>query len=298
MLRIVLACLFTTSYASYWEEKREQFEEQGFVWIQGFYSQEQVRILQAWSEQIADSANTLLSLSQYSGQSLKSLQQTIPRTLIVVPEAKDPQKVCRAEDLLNCYPDLNRFVNGTITSYLTLLFNEPYVMFKDKINFKWPGGGAFPPHQDFPAFEFFEPREHITAMVCIDEATYENGCLQIAQNWKKIELSNVDHEALKEGKAILPYEVGGLTHGTIQKEICDKLSWLPILAKPGDVVFFNSFVPHFSEINQSNTARRAMFFTLNRLKEGEYKTSYYQTKRNDPDNPMFHFGTPTKARNK
>lgn len=295
---IVLVCLFGTLNASYWEEKREQFEEQGFVWIQGFYSPEQVMILRDWSQQIAESANLLLSISQYTGQSLKSLQQTIPGTLIVVPERNNPEKVCRAEDLLTCYPDLNQFINGTITSYLTLLFNEPFVMFKDKINFKWPGGGAFPPHQDFPAFEFFGPRVHITAMVCIDEATVENGCLQIAQNWKKIKASNINQEALKMGKEILPYEVGGPNHGTIQKEICEQVIWLPILAKPGDVVFFNSFVPHYSEVNQSNVSRRAMFFTFNRLSDGEYKTSYYQTKRNDPDHPMFHFGTPTKARNK
>ncbi|HSX14148.1 MAG TPA: phytanoyl-CoA dioxygenase family protein [Chlamydiales bacterium] len=296
MFLFLLACALTDF--SYWNEKKTQFEDQGYVWIKGYYSPEQVMLLRAWSDLIADQANALLAISETTGQPLKTLQQNIPGSLIVVPEAKDPHTVCRAEDLLTCYPDLYRFVYGTLTSYLSCLFGEPYTLFKDKINFKWPGGGAFPPHQDFPAFEFFGPREHITAMVCIDEATIENGCLQMAQNWKGIDDERINQIELQEGKAILPYIVGGPSHGTIKKEICDKIHWLPILAQPGDVVFFNSYVPHYSETNQSNAPRRAMFFTHNRLSEGDHKLAYYHTKRNDPDNRMFHFGTPTKARNK
>ncbi len=296
MFLFLLACSLTTSEFNYWEEQRGQFEELGYLWIKGFYSPEQVMLLRAWSDKIAESSNALLSMSRATEISLNTLQQTIPGSLIVVPEAKDPQKVCRAEDLLTCYPELHSFVYGTLTSYLSYLFGEPYVLFKDKINFKWPGGGAFPPHQDFPAFEFFGPKEHITAMVCIDEATIENGCLQIAHHWKDIE--SIEKNVIQQGAYVLPYVVGGPSHGTIQKEICDQIIWLPILAKPGDVVFFNSYVPHYSETNQSHSPRRAMFFTHNRLRDGEYKTAYYRSKRNDPENPMFHFGTPTKARNK
>lgn len=292
-----VTCLFANSY---WEEKKKELEENGYLWIQGFYSPEQVMLLRDWSDKIDIAAQTLLSIAKDTGCSLQTLQKNIPGALIVVPEAKDPQKVCRAEDLLNCYPDFYRFVTGTATTYLSNLADEPYVLFKDKINFKWPGGGAFSPHQDFPAFEFFGPREHITVMVCIDEATLENGCLHIAQNWKEtfIDTEEVDQELLQKGTAVLPYVIGGPNHGTIKQELVNKITWLPIVAKPGDVVFFNSYVPHYSEPNQSNAPRRAMFFTHNRLREGEHKTAYYQTKRNDPDNPMFHFGTPTKARNK
>lgn len=300
ILLLVLCCFSSVFAGQYWEEKKAQLEENGYVWIKGFYSPEQVMLLRNWSDAIAEASKTLLTMSQQTGYSLQTLQQSIPGTLIVVPEAKDPQKVCRAEDLLTCYPDLYKFVSGTLTTYLGTLLEEPYALFKDKINFKWPGGGAFPPHQDFPAFEFFGPREHITAMVCIDEATLENGCLQIAKNWKETFLANedVDQELLQMGTVVLSFEVGGPAHGTIKKEICEKITWLPIEAKPGDVVFFNSYVPHYSETNKSLFPRRAMFFTHNRLREGEHKTAYYHTKRNDPDNPMFHFGTPTKARTK
>jgi ectoine hydroxylase-related dioxygenase (phytanoyl-CoA dioxygenase family) len=282
------------------ETQKELFEQNGFVWIQGFYSQEQVLLLRYWADAIDETAQRLLSLSQDSGFSLQMLAKSLSSTPIVVAEVKDPLKVCRAEDLILCEPAFYEFVCSPLTLYLESLLGEPYTLFKDKINFKWPGGGAFPPHQDFPAFEFFGPREHITAMVCIDEATLENGCLQIAQNWKESfqDDPRIDQEKLSDGNVVLPYIEGGSQHGSILPELCQKISWLPIQAKPGDVVFFNSFVPHYSETNSSSCSRRALFLTYNRLKEGRHRESYYHMKRNDPDNPMFHFGTPTHARGK
>lgn len=293
-----VAQIFGGADSAYWNAQKDFFEENGYLWVRGFYSPEQVMLLRSWSEAIDEASLHLLSLSKTTGISLQDFAQSLPGALIVVPEAKDPLKVCRAEDLLACYPDLDRFVYGTLTTYLSSFLGEPYVLFKDKINFKWPGGGAFPPHQDFPAFEFFGPREHVTAMVCIDAATMENGCLQIAKKWKETFADDVDPELLEKGTAVLPYIVGGSAHGSIQPKLCEKITWIPIEAQPGDVVFFNSYVPHYSEPNRSSSSRRAMFFTHNRLREGEHKTAYYRTKRSDPDNPMFHFGTPTKARTK
>jgi len=284
-----------SSDQAYWETQKEEFLEKGYVWIKHFYSPEQVLLLRNWAETIDEDALSLLSISNMTGVSLQTLAQNIAGALIVVPEASDPSKICRAEDLLTCYPDLYWFTSGTLATYLGKMLQEPYVLFKDKINFKWPGGGAFAPHQDFPAFEFFGPREHVTAMVCIDSATVENGCLYIAQNWKE---SLKNDFPVENGDFVLPFEEGGKNHGSILPRVCEKILWLPIIGEPGDVVFFDSFVPHYSEKNQSSAPRRALFLTHNRLKEGEHREAYYRAKRADPDNPMFHFGTPTKARNK
>lgn len=302
----LFCCCFTAVFSSHradeqvWKERKEFFQKNGYLWIKGFYSPEQVLLLRSWADAIHDASQTLVSLSNSTGYSLQNLAQTIQGALIVVPEAKDPTKICRAEDTLTCYPDLHRFVHGTLTSYLSSFLEEPYTLFKDKINFKWPGGGAFTPHQDFPAFEYFGPREHITAMVCIDAATLENGCLQVAQNWQETFRGSpdVDPILLEEGKAVLPYVLGGKNHGSIQPEYSEKMDWIPVVAEPGDVVFFDSFLPHYSEPNRTQSPRRAMFFTHNRLKEGEHREAYYHTKRADPDNPIFHFATPTNARTK
>ncbi len=65
----------------------------------------------------------MLTLSQNG----TPISLTIPGTLIVVPEAKNPRQACRAEDLLTCYPDLYYFIAGTVTNYIGRLLEEPYV---------------------------------------------------------------------------------------------------------------------------------------------------------------------------
>lgn len=279
----------------YWKEKREEFEKNGFVWIKKFYSPEQVELVKSWADASERDADVLMKLSQSSGFSLQELAKKMSGSLIVVPESSNPSQVCRVEDMLTCYPDLHSFVYGTLTRYLEAMLKEPYTLFKDKLNFKWPGGGAFPPHQDFPAFSGFGPREHISAMVCIDRATVENGCLYVAEKWTETFKGdeNLDLSLYAKGMAVLPYNEGGKNHGSIKEEYVEKLNWVPILAEPGDVVFFNSYVPHYSEPNKSSSSRRAMFFTHSKLTDGEYREAYYHTKRNDPNNPLFHFATPT-----
>ncbi len=275
-------------YSSQSIDVKGDLETQGFVWIPGFFSEKQVTLIDRLAKEIHVEGQKTLSLPK--GE----------RGLIVVPESKDPMQLCRTEDMLANYPDLEALITETISTYLKYMLGEPYAIFKDKLNFKWPTGGAFPPHQDFPAFEKIGPREHITAMICIDPATEENGCLKVAKNWRGTFADDptVDQIALEEGKAILPYIVGGKEHGTIKPEYTDQIEWLSLKTAPGDLVLFTSYVPHYSAPNQSKLPRRAMFLTFNKLSEGEFRKAYYYAKRNDPENPMFHFGTPTHARTK
>ncbi len=275
-----------------WENQKSTLQTKGYLWIKNFFSEDQVRLLKSMAEQIHKDAKNILTLQQ--------TENSIPPCMIIVAEANNSEQVCRTEDMLSFYPELQHLIEGTITAYISKLLEEPYVLFKDKLNFKLPGGGAFPPHQDFPAFDYFGPREHITALIAIDAADLENGCLQIADNWQETfaDEPKIDVQLLKAGTAILPFVEGGKEHGSIQAQYAKKISWLPLKTQPGDLVLFNSYIPHFSEINQSKSSRRVLFFTLNKLKEGNYKQTYYHTKRNDPYNPAFHFATPTKARGK
>lgn len=282
------------------EKHKKSFQENGFVWIKNFFSPAQVSLLKAYAKDAHRSANNILKLAKESGSSYQNIVSSIPGTLVIVPEANNPLQVCRTEDMLTVYPNLMHLIEGTVTAYLSQLLDEPYVLFKDKLNYKWPGGGAFPPHQDQPAFASFGPAEFITAMVCIDPADYENGCLQVAKKWKQTfaDHSELNQERLAKGNELLPYIIGGPKHGSIQPQYVEKIEWLPLNVSPGDLVIFDAYLPHYSEPNQSNSSRRAMFFTLNKLCDGEYRKTYYHTKRNDPNNPLFHFATPTNARGK
>ena len=60
---------------------------------------------------------------------------------------------------------------------------ESKVLFKDKINFKKAGGSGFEPHQDAQAsWERYNHSIHITAMMAVDAANIENGCLEVVSN--------------------------------------------------------------------------------------------------------------------
>lgn len=294
----VLFFLALKVYGSPIEKEREHLEKFGYVWIKNFYSKEQVELLKGWAEEVHESALHLLELSEKSGQTLQHFAKVLPGALIVVPEASNFGQICRAEDMLSCFPKIYHFIFGTVSCYLSEIMEEPYTLFKDKVNFKWPGGGAFLPHQDYPAYARFS-HEHITAMVCIDSATIENGCLYVAEDWKKSLQNDPEmQEQFKEDHFVLPYHEGGMEHGSIQKKYSERFTWLPIEAEAGDVIFFDSYLPHYSENNKSSLPRRAMFFTHNPLREGDHRAAYYHAKREDPDNPLFHFATPTKARSK
>ena len=168
-------------------------------------------------------------------------------------------QLCRIENLLDYHQGINELARGEKTiALLSQLMGEPACLFKEKINVKLPGGNGFTPHQDAPAFISFKQTYHITMMVAIDEATIENGCLRIATNYQ-------------EGKHTLPQK----QDGSISDEWVAQFEWQPLLTKPGDVVLFDSYIPHFSEANHSHQSRRAFFITYNKLSEGGSKRDQY-----------------------
>src|ERR1044071_7335107 len=67
-----------------------------------------------------------------------------------------------------------------LRGFSSRLFGEPAVLFKDKINFKLPGGDGFKPHQDQQAGWSTYADVFLTAMVSIDDTTADNGCLDPA----------------------------------------------------------------------------------------------------------------------
>jgi 2-aminoethylphosphonate dioxygenase len=51
-----------------------------------------------------------------------------------------------------------------------------------------------------------------------------------------------------------------------------------IEADPGDVIFFDSYVPHGSPPNTSQRSRRNVYITFNRRSAGDFRERYYREK--------------------
>lgn len=139
------------------------------------------------------------------------------------------------------------------------LFGEPAVLYKDKINFKYPGGDGFKPHQDQQAGWGKYADYFITALVSIDPATVENGCLELVAGKHKDGLIGEEWKPISDDE-------------------WNDMGIRPYPTEPGDVVFFDSFAPHGSGPNLTDQQRRVIYVTYNASSKGDHRVQYYADK--------------------
>ncbi len=275
--------------------ERLAFARDGFIVLRDFFSAMDAEALDAWSRAMGREATATLRRAAHEGVSPSVLAHD--GGLIVVPEAADPEQVCRFEYLLGAVPALSTMVMARIAPVISALAGEAFIPFKDKENEKHPGGGAFGPHQDFAAYQAFGPRYNITAMLPIDPATRANGCLEFAADWARTArgIAGAIREEI-DGRALLAFNEGGASHGDVRPETVGRFSWQVVETSTADLVLFDSFVPHRSAPNGTHASRRAMFLTFNAAREGDWYERYYADKRANYDDPKFHVSTPTARR--
>lgn len=224
----------------------ESYSRQGWVLVPGFFSAEQTAQLVRFTEEVSE-------LPEVSGK------QAIYRERSLLDEKT--RIVQRIENFCPYHFGLDKLIRGgRLQSALEELLGGPAVLFKEKINFKMPGGAGFEPHQDQQAgWSSYAPL-FVSALVSIDPTTLENGCL---------ELPNSPRQSRLIGREWMPL--------TVQE--MDGLNLRPVPTRPGDVVFFDSYVPHASRPNLTREQRRVLYVTYNRASDGDHRVAYYADKR-------------------
>lgn len=224
-------------------EQIRHFQDNGWVAISGALDPITLEALQAWVGQVSDWGHE-------DGPGLHHFEQT----------GEGSVRIARSEDLIPHHPGLRGFICGEpLLERLGQLFGEPAILYKEKINYKHPGGGGFAPHQDSTAYRFID--HHISVMVPLDPATTESGGLEFAPGHTRGTLPN--------------------TAGQIEPAVSAALDWRAVDALPGDIVFFDSYAPHRSGTNTSSHARRALYLTYNARSKGDLRDRYYQDKRRE-----------------
>jgi ectoine hydroxylase-related dioxygenase (phytanoyl-CoA dioxygenase family) len=181
----------------------------------------------------------------------------------------EPSLIDEKNDLINRIENMTPFHKGLSAladSFIPScgqLLGEEAVLFKDKINFKMPGGDGFKPHQDSQAGWEFYATYFINVMVCLDEATLDNGCLELANR----------------PAGLADIKLVGKEWAPLSEEETASMDFKPYPTKPGDVIYFDSYAPHKSAQNFTDKSRRLYFSTYNRLSEGDHLESYYADKR-------------------
>jgi ectoine hydroxylase-related dioxygenase (phytanoyl-CoA dioxygenase family) len=133
-----------------------------------------------------------------------------------------------------------------ITRQISAIFGEPVGLFEDKLNLKLPGGSPYPWHQDWVCCWRAHTDQLITCFIYLDDADATNGCLQVIPR---------SHQ----GKPILPFKPG--SRFEIDPQFINRDKILPVPLKAGEMIFFDPYLLHYSDLNRSRVPRRAIIYT-------------------------------------
>lgn len=224
----------------------EEFRRTGDLVVPQLLRPAQVSELETWAQE-------LVTMPEVPGRHMVYYEDSL----------REPGRrvLSRIENFCPYHAGFDRLLReGEVPARVSELFGEPAVLFKDKINFKMPGGDGFKPHQDQQAGWSTYASLFVTALVAIDAASPENGCLELCAG---------HHTRGLIGKEWTP----------LTEEEMTGMVFTPQPTEPGDVIFFDSFVPHRSGPNLTAEPRRVLYVTYNRLAEGDHRERYYADKR-------------------
>ncbi|MEM7339210.1 MAG: phytanoyl-CoA dioxygenase family protein [Actinomycetota bacterium] len=221
------------------DAQRATWRAQGWLHIPAALAVDAVADLDSWIREVEGWSTT-------DGPGMHHFEQT-----------ETGPAIARSEDFDPHHESLSAFLRtGLLIDVLAELFGEPAVLFKEKINYKQPGGAGFAPHQDATAYRFVD--HHISVMVPLDPATVESGCLFFAP---------IEPEAIAN------------TEGRMAPAWVEAAEWTAAPVEPGDLVFFDSYTPHHSGTNNSDRSRRVMYLTYNAAARGDVRQRYYDDKK-------------------
>lgn len=228
------------------EQQVSDFHRDGFLVVRHMYSTAEIADVDRWTEEVAGSPE----------QAGKYMMYFEPG-----PGKENKRIISRIENFIPYHEGFRLLITKRrMHQVVGELFGSEAVLFKDKINFKLPGGDGFKEHQDVQAgWDSYAPI-HITAMVAIDETTEENGSLEMLAGM---------HDKGVLGEKWAPLTDDDTDHRQYQALHC----------QPGDAVFFDSYAPHRSAPNYSSKQRRILYITYNKSADGDHRAQYYADKR-------------------
>lgn len=224
----------------------DTFKQDGYLIVRKMFDDAAISEISRWSDEILD-------WPEAPGRHMVYYEDS-------VVDGAD-RVISRVENFCPFHPGFDRLMRaGSLIGTVSQLLGSEAVLFKEKINMKMPGGDGFRPHQDAQAGWNVYADFYITALVSIDPATIENGCLEMVRGW---------HDRGLVGDEWRPLDDAAM----------DGMSFEPCPTAPGDAVFFDSYAPHRSAPNLTGRPRRVLYVTYNRLSAGDHRARYYADKR-------------------
>ncbi|MEI8380080.1 MAG: phytanoyl-CoA dioxygenase family protein [Planctomycetota bacterium] len=210
----------------------------------------------------------------FSATEIQGLRQETERLLTECADLINPRNLrCRymahhetGESLFEVFDPVNdispiceQFTHDPrIMNVMESIYEEPALLFKEKLIFKLPGAMGYNLHQDIPLYWEGFPRTFVTVLIPIDETTRENGCTEVFSGYHADFLSNNPEVYMLPDETVDPA----------------RRTWLEL--QPGDVAIFHGLTPHRSSPNRSHAMRRTLYVSYNASSDGgDQRTAHY-----------------------
>ena len=156
---------------------------------------------------------------------------------------------------------IKSIINDSNINYIiNNINNYKYTLYKEKINYRHPEINL-KPQQYITANP--NSNNHITCLIPLCNTHKLNGSIQF---------SPLTNNNLNKN-TIIPHN----NHSIIYP---DKLKWeSPIKTNFGDIILFDSYIPHKISQNILDTPRKSLYLTFNNSNEGNLRNTYYDIKK-------------------
>ncbi len=155
-----------------------------------------------------------------------------------------------------CHVGLRALVQGQLAHLAAEALGTAVVDFKDKLNYKQPGGAGFGVHQDLLAYP--GAGRVVSMLVAVDDCTVDSGCLWMA--------AGVDGLLATDDR------------GVVRPEVARTLDWVPAEMAAGDVLRIDGLAPHYSDANTSDRSRRVFIASYAPADDGYDRDRYYRSR--------------------
>lgn len=227
---------------------------------------------------------------------IKKIKKTKNNKNFYYESINKKEKLRRIEKVADFSRTARILINSKkVLELISYIKNNSFLLFKDKLNFKYPGGKGYLPHIDghFLWRDKYNKKQNgwkkysndfINLVVPLEETNKKNGCIYIADIKNTFDIGKNFSQISK--KLIL---------GTpnINKKYIKKFKFNSIELSVGDICLFDWRCAHFSKDNKSKKSRMIFYATYcKKNKLNNVRSNYYydkQTSLNDKRNKSLLF---------
>lgn len=164
------------------------------------------------------------------------------------------------------------------------------VLFKDKLNFKFPNGNGFLPHLDGhfywskndsrklkKGWKIYS-KNFTNIAIHLEDSTKKNGCLYVANKSDTKKLGDTWESITNKLSLNTP---------NIKKKDLKKFKFFPLEVSTGDIIIFDWKCCHYSNKNKSNKSRMILYLTYCDKNKKNMRKIYYEDRELSKTNINF-----------